>query len=323
MTMYDWAIIVVAVGFIVRGWRRGLAREAIDVGLLLLGSLVVFRMSPVLGTIISGMANIPYEVGRVVAGAVVFVALVAAAIVLGRMLATAMRVVPVVTTLNRLAGSAVGLVFAAVVVVVGTTLVSAAPVPGSMRGPLDRSVEGSAIGTFVVDPEGPIRPIVATASGDDLFGTVIAVRRAVGDRLMAGTIPVPFPAVIDGDLTPSQADAQAVFDELNRERISAGLDPLAWSPDLAIVSVSRASDVYRSGWLALDDRLPSALTAAGVPGTIHGEMVVMAASVDGLVEATVDAPAYEAMLEDATYRKAGIGVIDGPYGLIAVQVLSG
>jgi len=323
VTFFDWAVVSIALVFIVRGWRRGIVSEAIDVGLLLFGTLIVFRMSPVLGTIISGMANVPYEVGRVVAGALVFVGLVVMAIVFGRVIVTALEVLPGASTLNRVGGAAVGLVFALILCVLGATLVSATPMPEAIRGPVDDAIEGSAIGGAVVDPGGLIQPVVAVASGEDLFGSVIAVRQAVGDRLMAGTIPVPFPAVMDADLVPTQTVAQSVFDDVNEDRIAAGVDPLAWSPDLAIVSVARASDVYRSGWLSLDEGLPSALVAAGVPGTIYTELVVMAASADGLAEAIVGASSYEAMVTDATYRKAGIGVVDGPYGLIAVQVLSG
>lgn len=323
MTVYDWAIMVVGAAFVVVGWRRGLLREAIDLGLLLFGSLVVFRLSPIIGTIVSGMANIPYEVGRVFAGGLVFVGLVVGAIIVGRIVATAMRVVPGATTLNKLGGAAVGLGFAVVVIVLGTTLLVASPLPADVRSPFSEAVEASPIGRSLIDASGPARPIVAVVTGDELYGAVIAVREAVGERLMAGTVPVPFPSVNSVDLSPSQTLAQQVFDDVNRERISAGIDPLAWSPDLAIVSVSRASNVYQSGVLALDAELTAALAAAGVPGTIHTDLVVMAASADGLVEAITTASAYDATITDPAFRKAGVGVVDGPYGLIAVQVLSG
>ena len=50
--------------------------------------------------------------------------------------------------------------------------------------------------------------------------------------------------------------------------------------------------------------------------------MVIAASPDGLVEAIVGVDTYRGLVEDSSYRKAGIGVIEGPYGLIAVQVVS-
>jgi uncharacterized protein YkwD len=140
---------------------------------------------------------------------------------------------------------------------------------------------------------------------------------------MAGTLPIPLPAVGDDRIVPSQTAAQQVFDDLNAERISAGLDPLGWSSDLAIVSVARATSVYRSGFLRLDDELDAALDAEGIPGTIHGEMLAIAASPHGLSEALVSASAYKTMLIDPSFRRAGVGVVEGPYGLIVVLVLSG
>lgn len=323
MTVYDWVVIAVFALSIGRGWARGLVRQAIDVGILVLGSVVVFRLSPAIGSIVAGMANVPYEVGHVVAGLIVFVALVVGAMVAGRLVATALHIVPGAATANRLGGAAVGAVFALVVVLVGTTLVGAAPMPASWREPIDRAVGDSAIGAVVSDPDGVVQSTVAGASGIELFSRIIAVREAVGDRFMAGTLPIPFPDVGDAVLAPSQADAQAVFDRLNLERISAGEDPLAWSADLAVVAVSRATEVYRSGVLALGDDLDEALRAAGIPGTIHTDMVVLAASRDGVVEALTGASRYAAAITDPAYRTAGIGVVDGPYGLVAVQVLSG
>lgn len=322
MTPYDFVVIGLFVGFVARGWSRGLVRQAIDVGLLLLGSIIVFRLSPAVGSIVSGMANLPYEVGRVVAGIVIFLALVVGSIVLGRVVATALHVVPGARLVDRAGGAAVGAVFAALVVLVGTTLAAVAPLPDAWRTAVDDAVGSSVVGAAIVEPTGAVQTAVAGVSGVELFGSVLAVRDAVGDRLMAGTLPIPFPDVGDVALIPSQSDAQAVFDRLNLQRIDAGVDPLAWSGDLAVIAVSRASDVYRSGVLRLDDGLADAFRAAGLPGTVHTDMVVLAASPDGLVEAITGASSYASAVTDPSYRKAGLGVVSGPYGMIAVQVLS-
>jgi membrane protein required for colicin V production len=323
VTIYDWAVIAIVAVSAIRGWRRGLVREAIDVALILVGTLVAFRLSPAVGTVVAGMANVPYEVGRVVAGVVIFAVLVVGSIVLGRVVSTALKVAPGATTLNRLGGSVIGIAYAAIVVVLATSIAAAVPLPADTRGTVDEAIGASAIGSTVVDPTGPIQPSLTVASGAAVVTSVIAVRDAIGDRLVAGTIPVPFPAAERSDLAPSQVKAQAVFDELNLHRISSGADPLAWSSDLAVVAMSRATDVYLSGLLSLEDDLPDALRAGGVPGTIADDLVVLAATPDGVVEAIIDAPAYEAVVVDRIYRKAGIGVVDGPYGLVAVQVVSG
>lgn len=323
MTAYDLVIIAVVLVFVIRGWVRGATREFIEFGLLLVGSLVVFRMSPVIGTILAGMANVPYEVARVIAGSLVFLALVIGSIIAGRLIARAMHVIPGAAFVNKVGGAAIGLAFALLVIVVGTTLVAATPFPAAAKGVVDDALDASAVGRVITDPTGRVQPLVSVASGEQIFGAVIAVRDAVGDRLMAGTLPIPFPDIGEAVLVPSQTSAQVVFDDLNRARIDAGADPLAWSPALGAVAVARANEVYRSGVLALEDDLGGALAAADIPGTIHADLVVMAASTDGLVEAIVGASAFRQMVTSSAFSRSSIGVVEGPYGLIAVQVLTG
>lgn len=323
MQIYDWIVLGLFAALIVRGWRRGLIREVVELGVLVVGTVVVFRFSPVLGSIVTGMANVPYEVGRIIGGVVMFVALVVGGALIARVVATALKVVPGATTLNRLGGAAVGGAYALVIVVLATTLVSVAPIPDTMRKAIDSSIDSSLVGAWIVSPGGVVQGSVSSISGEGIFSSVIAVRDAVGDRLAAGTLPIPLPGITDDPLMPSQVAAQAVFDEINRHRISSGVDPLAWSPDLAIVAVARANQVYRSGLLSLDGGLPEALAAQGIPGTIHGEMVAMAATPQGLAEALSSAAAYEVLITDPAFRLSGVGVIEGPYGLIAVQVVSG
>ncbi len=323
MQIYDWIVLGLFAALIVRGWRRGLIREVVELGVLVVGTVMVFRFSPVLGSIVTGMANVPYEVGRIIGGVVMFVALVVGGALIARVVATALKVVPGATTLNRLGGAAVGGAYALVIVVLATTLVSVAPIPDTMRKAIDSSIDSSLVGAWIVSPGGVVQGSVSSISGEGIFSSVIAVRDAVGDRLAAGTLPIPLPGITDDPLMPSQVAAQAVFDEINRHRISSGVDPLAWSPDLAIVAVARANQVYRSGLLSLDGGLPEALAAQGIPGTIHGEMVAMAATPQGLAEALSSAAAYEVLITDPAFRLSGVGVIEGPYGLIAVQVVSG
>lgn len=323
MAIYDLIVAAVAAALVVRGWIRGFLREALEISVLVVGTFVVFRFSPVIGSILAGMANVPYEVARIVAGVVLFFVLVIGGALIARMLSTMLKLVPGATMLNRFGGAAAGFGYAALVVVLATTLIAAAPVPDGLRSSVDSSIEASVVGRRVVEPGGAIGQTVSTISGERVFATVITLHEIVGARLAAGTLPIPLPDVGDALLPPSQIAAQQVFDSLNRSRIAEGLDPLGWSGDLAVVAVTRAGVVYRSGVLALDADLASSLRAQGVPGTISTEMVVLAASTEGVAEAFTGASAYRDAILDTRYRKAGIGIIDGPYGYLAVQVLSG
>jgi uncharacterized membrane protein required for colicin V production len=322
VSLYDVIVAALGVVLVIRGWMRGVLREALEVAVLLVGSFLVFRLSPMVGSIIAGMANVPYEVARVSAGVILFLVLVGGGALVARLLSLSLKLVPGATILNRLGGAIVGVGYAALVVILGTTLLLAAPMSHGVRSTVSVSVGASPIGSRIVEPRGIIQQTVSSVSGERVFTAVAALQETVGARLVAGTLPVPLPDVGESALPPSHVGAQAVFDTLNRTRILEGLDPLGWSGDLAVVAVRRADQVYRSGTLRLDPDLGPALEAQGVPGTINAEMVVLAASTDGVVEAVVGASAYRDALFDTQYRKAGIGVIDGPYGLLTVLVLS-
>ena len=323
MYLYDWVVLGIAAVFIIRGWRRGLVREAIEIAVLLVGSVMVFRLAPVIGTILAGMANVPYEASRLAAGGLLFLALVIGGALIARVVAGAIKIVPGATILNRLGGSLIGLAYAAVIVVLATTLVAAAPVSDSLRDTIEARTVESRIGEELVDPDGETQRIISSLSGESIFGSVIAVQQAVGDRLAAGTIPVPFPKGERSDLSSEPSIGHDVFDDLNRYRIEQGLAPFVLSADLEVVAERRGIRVYQSGLLSLDDRLDSDLSAERVPGTIHTDMVVISASGDGAAEALLQTAVYVDAFEDSAYRKAAVAVIDGPYGLITVVVLAG
>jgi membrane protein required for colicin V production len=323
MNIYDWAVVGLVVAFSVRGWFRGFVRELIDVAVLLVGAVLVFRLSPAVGTIISAMANLPYEAARIAAGVVMLAVLFVGATLVANLVSGTLRIVPGATVLNRLGGVGAGVVYAAVVVILLTTVVGVAPLPTGMRGTVDEAIAESSIGRTITQPDGDVQLFVGTASGQALFASVLSIRQVVGDRLAAGTIPIPIPSVARGDLTADETVAMHVLEGVNVARVEAGQNPLVWSKELSVVATSRAKRVYQSGSLSLDDRLDADLTGASVPGTIHSEGVVIGASPEGLVEAVLTATTYKAAIVDPIHRKAGIGVIDGPFGRVAVFIVSG
>lgn len=323
MVLYDWIAVGVVVAFSVRGWLRGFVREVIDLGVLVVGALLVFRLSAPVGTILAGMANLPYEAARIGAGIVMLIVLLVGATVVANIVTAALKIVPGASILNRLGGVGAGIVYAAVVVILVTTVVGIAPLPEATRSTVDETIGRSSVGTAITDPDGDIQSAVGMGSGETLFATVLAVRQSVGDRFAAGIIPIPFPSVESSALTPDDVAATQVLEQLNAARVLAGQNPLVWSDELASVATSRAKRVYQSGSLSLDDRLTSDLSGASIPGTIHQEGVVIGASPAGLGEAILATPPYRDAVEEPSHRKAGIGVVDGPYGSIAVFIVSG
>lgn len=323
MNVYDLVVIGVAAGLALRGWLRGFVREAVEVIVLVVGVVVIFRFSAPIGTVLSAMANIPYEVARIVGGGVVFGVIVLGSAILSRVIVVALKIVPGASVLDRVGGAAVGLLYASVFVVLATTMLGVAPFPNDITDRLDEQVNGSAIGSEIVEPQGWIQGYVGSLSGESLYGSVLAIRQIVGDRLAAGTLPIPLPTVDRDELASLIEESEAVFSGLNSYRVAEGQEPLTWSSDLASVADTRARRAYLSGELSLDDRLDADLASSSIPGTIHIDAIVIGASVDGVVEAFTTTPSYAAALAGAEYRRGAVAVVEGPYGLVSVVVVSG
>jgi uncharacterized protein YkwD len=106
--------------------------------------------------------------------------------------------------------------------------------------------------------------------------------------------------------------------------VAAGIPPLAWSDELAAVAAARADDAYRSGDLgAGGPTLETRLSSAGIIAATLGENLALAATAAGVHEAVVGSPPHREQLLGDGYRRVGVGVVSGPYGLMAVEVFTG
>ena len=65
------------------------------------------------------------------------------------------------------------------------------------------------------------------------------------------------------------------------------------------------------------------LRLAGIRSTARGENIALAATPDGVHEAIAASDQHRAELLRVDYRRVGVGVVEGPYGLVAVEVFTG
>jgi uncharacterized protein YkwD len=114
---------------------------------------------------------------------------------------------------------------------------------------------------------------------------------------------------------------------LNEARLAAGSDPLAWSPGLAKVAEAHALEQYRAGYLAHQSpkigAVESRVAEAGIRLTALGEAIALASTTRAVESALLDSETNRATLTARAYDRVGIGVIEGPYGLLTVEVLGG
>jgi uncharacterized protein YkwD len=65
------------------------------------------------------------------------------------------------------------------------------------------------------------------------------------------------------------------------------------------------------------------LNTAGIPFSIAGENLALAASSGEVHQGLMESPGHRANILSDAYRRVGIGVVVGPLGLMTVQVFSG
>jgi membrane protein required for colicin V production len=307
--MIDVLIGTLVIVLIIRGWMRGLLREAIEVGTLVVGAIVAFRLAPLAGRTLSDLFDVSPDLARVLGGAVLFVAIWVGASIAGFLLIRSITILPGLTTLNRLGGAALGVVYAAVLSAIALTLMSAAPLPAAVADEVDRS----AIAAFVAEPVGPAQQVLGAVSGDRALQSMAWIRSAVDDWVVDPAVTrVTLPDVADDrSVHASASEAVELMERINQTRIDADLEPLAWSESMSLVATTRALTAYQTGTLAASTPVEERLAAAGIQVDSADERLVLAAtseSLAGVLGAT------------GTSRTIGVGVVEGPYGLIAVVV---
>lgn len=299
-----------------RGWARGLIREALDVVTLVAGAVLAFRLAGPVGSTLAAMSGMSPEVTEMVAGAGLFVGISIGAAVAARLIHSTIRRLPGLTFLNRLGGAALGAVYGLVLVTVAVTLLSVLPMPP----PLSSGLASSDVASSLTRPSGPVQRLLATASGNRIPQALLAIEQLVGSQaVVLGGSGLPVPAVGD-EITRLDRDfAAQVFDLINRERIVAGVEPMAWSNGLGVAAVVGAQNRYRG-----DDAgdLSVRVASAGIPSTDVAEVAALAATPAGAVAVLLESPASAVTLLDPETTRFGVGVVSGPFGNVVAVVVS-
>lgn len=322
--MIDFILIVFIGLFAGRGYVRGLVRELLDVVALIVGAILGFRLAGVVGPVVAGISGLSPEVSRIVGGVLAFLAISVAAAVAAHFVNRTITVLPGMTLLNRLAGAGAGVAYGLILATLLLTVVKIAPAPDGV----DQHLEESLVAGTLTAPDGPVQTVVGIVAGDRVMQTVIALEELVGKRALAidDAGGVQLPPVGGGFLRPSSEAAREVYDALNRERVAAGVDPLTWADELAIVAQATADEMYRSGELGAGtggESLADRLDGAGIPTVAHAQNRALAATAGGVHEAIVGSARQRSNALDATFDRVGVGVVSGPFGLMTVEVFVG
>ncbi|HSG79471.1 MAG TPA: CvpA family protein [Acidimicrobiia bacterium] len=322
--MIDVFILLFLAFLLLRGWYRGFVREAMDLTGLVLGTLFAFRLGGVVGSVVTAMSGISPDVGRLTGGVIVFVGTGIGAAILARRVERHARM-PGLNLMNRVGGAGLAMATGVFAVTLMLTLGVVLPMPPAVAGQLD----DSAVTQTLTNPDGVPQELFTTLAGDRIVETLINMRRTLGVRrvILEGEDVVALPAAEADDLLVDWGSADEVFELVNRARIDEGLDPLAWSPALSQVGLGHAVEMYVEGHFShvspdtgtVGDRVWD----AGITYRIAGENLALAATPTETHGGLMDSPGHRANILSPEYNRIGIGVVEGPLGLMTVQVFTG
>lgn len=322
--MIDLLVLAFLALLLVRGWARGFVREGMDLVGLILGTVLAFRLGPLVGLVVTAMANTSEEAARLVGGLIVFLAAGIGAAVATRAIERRARL-PGLNLVNRAGGAGLAAAWGGFLVTLVLTLGVVLPMPPAVADSLD----DSAVTRTLTDPDGFAQGLFTGLAGDRIIETMLNLRHVVGARHVVvepGAV-VELPAYELDDLEAAPQQARRIFELVNQARVAAGQDPLAWSEALAEVGRGHAMEMYTAGYFAHDSPrtgdVGDRLASAGIPYRFAGENLALAATVEEVHGGLMDSPGHRANIESGDYRRIGIAVVRGPLGLMTVQVFTG
>jgi len=300
---------------------RGLVKEVISLAVLVVGTVASFRLSTPLGRMFSAMSGASPDASRLVAGVIIFLGIAIAAAVVSRALHLGMRILPGVSTLNRVGGAGLSLVALVLVVTIGVSLATVVSLPEAVADEL----AASSVADALTIPDGVPQRVLGFISGDRVMEITLRIRNLTGDAQAVAEVdqPLTLPPAPASELERLPDAEVVLLDLLNRERVASDVPSLLRSPGLDQVAFDLAMEGYGTGTVRLyvGEDLRVRLESFGLPSTARTELVVLAASPEAGHAALVDGPIVGAMGRELS--KAGIAVVRGLLGLLIVEVVTG
>ena len=319
--MLDLVLGAALVILAIYGWMQGLVRAVISLAVLVVGTVASFRLSGPLGEVVADMSGTSPDAARMVAGLGVFMLITIAAAILSRMLHLGIRFLPGVSTLNRAAGAALTLAASALAITILLSLASVAPLPEAFA----EEIEGSVVAETLTEPDGMPQQVLGMMSGDRVVELNLRIRELTGDRsaVASSSVPVVVPPSAAADLNRVPAAEEDMFQLLNEERVAQEASPVVRSSGLDQVAFDLAMQGYGSGTIEVDNEteLRDRLNRAGIPTTARAEIAVLAASPEAGHAALVER--VPSVMGSAEFTKAGVVVLEGPVGLLIIEILTG
>jgi uncharacterized protein YkwD len=216
--------------------------------------------------------------------------------------------------LNRILGILPGFVNGLIAAAIIAPLLLAFPLPESLRNSARESVVANRVATITERLETALTPIFNEAIAQTL--NQLLIRPGSNERVdlpytVANTKPLP------------ELEAQ-MLEMVNRERASAGLQPLAADPELMEVARKHSADMFARGYFAHntpEGRSPfDRIDEARITYRTAGENLALAPTLPIAHNGLMNSPGHRANILHKDFGRVGIGIMDGGRrGLMVTQ----
>lgn len=227
---------------------------------------------------------------------------------------------------DRVAGAMLSALWYPVAVTAAMLVAVAA---SSLSPGTERVLEGSRAVRLITAEEGPVGPAVSRLLGDRILESLVNLNRMVGRSRMVieGEDRVDLAPVELSDIREIPESAGELFEKLNLVRFEEGVPVLSWSGALAEVAGGHGREMYVEGYFShrspVTGSVADRLEAVSIPFLAVGENLALSPTVDSVHEGLLGSPSHRAVMLDRRFRRVGIAALEGPLGLMVVQVFSG
>ncbi len=322
--MIDFILGLYLAGLIVRGWLRGFVKELLDLIGLVIGLAVAFRLSVPVGDFLTDQFDVTPEWARIGAGVTLFVLVGTGLSVAANQIAKVMRL-PGMNLANRLAGSGFALAWGIALVLVVASVLRAIPMPPVV----DETLDNSAVISVLASPDSRTQRIFQDLVGDEVLDTLLALGPLIDNRnlVLDSDDTVEIAPAAPEDLMANPGAADQVFLNVNRARTDVGVAPLAWSDSLAEVAIGHVMDMYLNGFIShvspTTGTIGDRVRTARIPLTAVGENLALAANPRAVHAGFMESDGHRANILRTNFDRVGVAAVDGPLGLMVVQVFGG
>ena len=307
---------------IIKGWKTGSFINFFYLTTLISGIGLGFRYSDYVGNFVQGWLNSEKQVSEIIAGVVIFLGVLTLSSIIISILPNKIKTNPVDLG-SRFFGSIFSFALSNLLLCIIFTLVSLF----SLSPSLQKFYQESKLVTFYVSAISFPQEVLSRITGTDILMSINKITELTGSSsYVDGCLEIERATEADIELRPDLA--LELISTINNYRGDLSLDYLESRQNLSDVAEKYAHKMYTQGFFCHQDPLDSSeakerLEKNNINFNSIGENLALAASIDLAHESILQSPKHKDTVEGSSYRYIGIGVVEGPLGLIVVQLFTG